>query len=268
MDRVRFSTCDTPKYQDSREKLWHRRGPQCPSLGQQWIQPQGTNLQDMWLLKLHCSLNRLMLHGPDFLSVCCHPLTPQSPWCGVEHARKSRAGPQRMWSTLVCVTISRETTECQEGWVCGYVVRPRLRKSVSTRTFFCFIGSKSFNVAAKHWEHEVIQCCAGGSHRGVVHGGDRQTDGQRKDNHFIKVHCVRARLDKRRWIMDSYSKAGKHLGRFNSTRWMVPISGGEGAWIHFFLWEPSPASWKQWKPLLSTSPSAGREASKNWGWKV
>lgn len=59
--------------------------------------------------------------------------------------------------------------------------------------------------------------------------GDRQARGQRNNDNLIKFHCIRARLDKRGWIMESYSKAGKHLGRFSSTGSKVPILGGKGA---------------------------------------
>lgn len=61
----------------------------------------------------------------------------------------------------------------------------------------------------------------------------RQAHGQRNDDNLIKFHCVTARLDKRGWIMESYSKAGKHLGRFSSTGSKAPVSGGKGAWTHF-----------------------------------
>lgn len=61
----------------------------------------------------------------------------------------------------------------------------------------------------------------------------RQARGRRNDDNLIKFHCVTARLDKRGWIMESYSKAGKLLGRFSSTGSKAPVSGGKGAWTHF-----------------------------------
>jgi len=63
---------------------------------------------------------------------------------------------------------------------------------------------------------------------GVTHGEvDRKTDRQRNDSNLIVFHCVRTRLDKRGWIMESYSKAARHLGRFSSTGSKVPILGGK-----------------------------------------
>lgn len=100
-----------------------------------------------------------------------HPLPPlhSEPlmWGGAH--RKSCPRPQWMWSPHACGVISRGTAECQEGWVCGYVVHPRPRKSVSTIKFLlCWKQNLSCGCDAPR--AEAAWCCAGRSWIAGIHG--------------------------------------------------------------------------------------------------
>lgn len=106
------------------------------NLGQQRAQPQDTELQDIWLPQ--CSLSRLMLHGLDFLSLCC-PSCTQSPWCGVVHiGRCPRLG--WMWSPhAVGWWAEAQQSARKDGlWLCG---SPTAKKISLHRNIFALLDA-------------------------------------------------------------------------------------------------------------------------------
>lgn len=109
------------------------------------------------------------------------PPTLQSPWCGVQHGRKSRAGPRRL-----CDDKQRHNRVSGRVvlWLCG---SPTAQKISLHHNIFCFVGSEPFNVAIGNWEHEAFQCCAGGSCRGVMHGETGTWTEERWQSHQISL---------------------------------------------------------------------------------
>lgn len=157
-DKIRFSTCVSPwKTKFLREAVAQKQ----PTVLQAWRAASPTTRHkscrtwDSWGPRAHwehwCYIFRTSL--PSAATPC-----PQNPWCGVESIGRAAQGRGECdphtpggWQA--------EAQQCQEGWVCGYVARPRPRKSVSPMTFLlCWMQDLSCGCEAPRAGGSLVLC--------------------------------------------------------------------------------------------------------------
>lgn len=131
IDKVRFSTCLTPQ---STKNLQTNCGTEAAhgastlDNSESNHKTQSCRTYDSWRPSAHWT-------GWCYVVQTSFPSAAPPRHCRALDVGCSTVG-RAARGHVACVMISRDTTECQEGWFCGYVVRPRPRKSVSTITFF------------------------------------------------------------------------------------------------------------------------------------